>query len=197
MGLVFNDGYFYICGMQKRKKYKRPKGHDLPFSLSMIQGAIGKEYVIKHYGNSKIRTRFPDMSRIIASAKQRTCRNLFKKAVAYAKEVITDPVLKAAWQKRIRRSNGVYNKAVKYFMLIDKRAKERDELLTMRLIYLAMKREDISQGEQGSTESSSKKLIIDNGIMDNVFSSPPCSILKPYRVLEWSSFSKHFPLSIN
>ena len=79
-------------------------------------------------------TKYPDMTKIIASAKQRTCRNLFREAVVYAQMVIADPVLKAAWQKKLRRSNGVYNEAIKVYMLKEKLAKERDDLLTKNLI---------------------------------------------------------------
>ncbi len=57
------------------------------------------------------------MTKIVASAGQRTCRDLFKKAVAYAKAVIAAAVLKKEWQKKLGRRNGVYNEAVKTFML--------------------------------------------------------------------------------
>ena len=79
-------------------------------------------------------TKYPDMTKIKASAKQRTCRNLFREAVVYAQMVIADPVLKAAWQKKLRRSNGVYNEAIKVYMLKEKLAKERDDLLTKNLV---------------------------------------------------------------
>lgn len=47
------------------------------------------------------------MTRSIASAKHRKCRNLFKEAVEYAKQVIADPEAKAAWQKNLRKHNGI------------------------------------------------------------------------------------------
>ena len=100
----------------------------------MIQGAIGKRYVIKHYKWGIIQTKYPDMTKIKASPNQRTCRNLFREAVVYAQMVIADPVLKAAWQKKLRRSNGVYNEAIKVYMLKEKLAKERADLLTKNLI---------------------------------------------------------------
>ena len=92
------------------------KRNKLPLSLLMIRGSIGKQFVIKHYKWGIIKTKFPDMSGIVASAGQRQCRNIFKEAVAYAKAVIADPVLKKAWQKRLRRRNGVYNAAVTDYM---------------------------------------------------------------------------------
>ncbi len=79
------------------------------------------------------------MTRIIASAKQRKCCNLFKEAVEYAKQVIADPVEKAAWQKRLRKRNGVFNAAVKFYMLKEKREKERALMMTNTLLWLAFK----------------------------------------------------------
>jgi len=81
------------------------------------------------------------MSRVTASARQRKCRNDFKEAVDFARQVIADPVLKATWQKRLRRRNGVYNEAIKVHMLKDQREKERSEILTDRMIRLAFKNE--------------------------------------------------------
>src|SRR5450432_1607982 len=117
--------------MRKKKK--------LPFRLRMIQGAVGKSYVIKHYKWGIIMTKYPDMTKIKASPKQRFCRCLFREAVAYAQSVIADPVREAAWQKKLRRRKGVYNEAVKAYMLKDKRDREREELLTARLIRNAFK----------------------------------------------------------
>ncbi len=110
----------------------------LPFLLQLVRGAIGKEYVIKHYKYGVIRTKYPDMTRIVASIRQRKCRNLFSEAVSYAKEVISDAERKQQWQKRLRRRNGVYNEAIKYHMLKDKRAKEMALLEAQRLIRIAL-----------------------------------------------------------
>lgn len=112
--------------------------HELPLSLRIVRGAIGKEFVIKYYKYGVIKTKFPDMTRIIASMQQRKCRNLFKDAVAYAKEVIADPERKQHWQKRIRIRNGVYNDAIKYHMLKDKRAKEAAMAEATRLLRMAL-----------------------------------------------------------
>ena len=53
------------------------------------------------------------MTNIIPSQDQKKQRSLFKEAVSYAKEVIADPVRKAAWQKRLKRHKGVYNERLK------------------------------------------------------------------------------------
>ena len=118
----------------KNKKIFRRKP-EIRFLQRRIQGAIGKEYVIKHYSYGAIRTKYPDMCRIIASPKQRTCRNVFKEAIAYARLVIADPERKAQWQKRLRRHNSVYNEAIKEYMLREKRKKLLDEQKTNWLLW--------------------------------------------------------------
>ncbi|MEP7106583.1 MAG: hypothetical protein ABI760_01350 [Ferruginibacter sp.] len=118
----------------------------LPLHLRMIRGGVGKSFCIKHYEWGIIKTKFPDMSRIKASAGQRTSRNLFREAVAYAKTVIADREKKAAWQKRLKRRNGVYNEAVKAYMLKDKLAREREEMLARQLLRNALKNQAASLG---------------------------------------------------
>jgi len=116
------------------------KNNRIPKHLRTIRGGFKGHFVIKHYrGGLVVMTKFPDMSGIIASLQQRRCRNLFAKAVVYAKSVIGDPELKAAWQKRIRRRNGVYNKAIKAFMLKEKNLLQRDVFLEMQKMRLACK----------------------------------------------------------
>ena len=60
----------------------------------MIQGAIGKRFVIKHYSYGIIMTRYPNMKNIIPTEKQKLRRRLFRKAVQYAQSICADPVLK-------------------------------------------------------------------------------------------------------
>ncbi|MEO8770147.1 MAG: hypothetical protein ABI402_08685 [Ferruginibacter sp.] len=112
---------------------------DLPFSLTLICGAIGKEFVIKHYKDGAVKTKYPDMSGIIATVHQRNCRNLFKEAVAYAKTVITDLDKKTCWQKKLRKRNSVYNAAIKEYMLRAKKEKQNQFIETNRLLMNAMK----------------------------------------------------------
>jgi hypothetical protein len=98
----------------------------LPWLLTFVRGAIGKEYVIKHYRYGIIKTKYPDMTKIVASPGQRNCRNLFKAAVKHAQKIMRDPVQKAAWLKRVRKKHLVFNMIIKAYMLAaKKRAKER------------------------------------------------------------------------
>lgn len=132
-----------------------PARKKIPLHLQMMRGGIGKQFVIKHYGKRIVMTKFPDMSNIVASTQQRKCRNLFTEAVVYAKSVIADPLLKKEWQRRIRRRNGVYNKAIKAFMLKEKCACERARLLDMQRLRLAFKNAAIEKsGNEISYEST-------------------------------------------
>ena len=78
------------------------------------------------------------MSGIVASWRQRKCRNLFKEAVAFAKEVIADVERKSSWQKKLRKRNAVYNAAIKEYMLREKKAMQQDLVVTKRLLRDAM-----------------------------------------------------------
>src|SRR5436190_18057403 len=89
----------------------------LPLSLLMISGAVGKSFVIRHYKFGTFMSKYPDMTKIVASKEQRKCRNLFKEAVAWAKTVIADADRKKEWQKRLKKTKRVYHAAIKEFML--------------------------------------------------------------------------------
>jgi hypothetical protein len=91
----------------------------LPLNLLMIRGAVGKSFVIKHYKFGTFMTKFPDMTKIVASKKQRARRDLFAEAVAWAKTVIADKTKKEEWQKRLKRTKRVYHAAIKEFMLTE------------------------------------------------------------------------------
>ena len=139
----------------------------VPLHLRTIRGSLGKELVIKHYSWGVIMTKFPDMSGIIASAKQRKCRNIFKEAVAYAQTVIADPVKKAEWQKRIRRRNGVYNKAITAYMLKARCDKERETLLIAKEMRFAFKNE--TSRKSIYVESPAKFVLSNEEITENRF----------------------------
>jgi hypothetical protein len=96
--------------------------------LRNIRGAIGTLYVVKHYKERRLPngkripariviTKFPDMSKIIASSLQKDCRTHFHKAVAFAKEVIADTDLKQAWAARYHiKLRQVYSKALSIYI---------------------------------------------------------------------------------
>ncbi|MEO8853729.1 MAG: hypothetical protein ABI359_08120 [Ginsengibacter sp.] len=91
------------------------------FPACCISGAIGKKIVFKQYRNGTVITRYPDMTRIVASGEQRECRNLFKDAVAFAKEIVNDPVKKKIYAKKIKKGDSVYHFAIKEYIAKSKR----------------------------------------------------------------------------
>ena len=123
--LFFGEVPYYISSMKKKKLFRRIP--ELPFSLRTIRGAIGKEYVIKHYSYGAIKTKYPDMSNIVASSGHRKQRNFFKEAVEYAKAIMRDPIQKAAWLKKARKKHRLFNYLVGKGLAIAKAQAARRE----------------------------------------------------------------------
>ncbi len=87
--------------------------------LHSIRGAIGKLFVVKHYrGGRIVITKFPDMSGIVATEKQRVQRDLFREAVVYAKWILADEDRKKAFRKSLprRKQQKVYQAAIQVYM---------------------------------------------------------------------------------
>ena len=63
-------------------------------------------------------TKFPDMSGIVASGKQRERRDLFREAVLYAKWIVGDEERKKAFRKTLpwRKRKHVYQAAIRLYM---------------------------------------------------------------------------------
>jgi hypothetical protein len=117
---------------------------NMPLFIQIVQGRLGKRFVVKHYPGKRLKngkrrkpmivmTRVPDMSRIVASKDQRTCRDLFKEAVVFGKKVIADVELKMLWRKRYRLANcQVFNKAIKLYLLYLRKGEVIEEELRPR-----------------------------------------------------------------
>ena len=91
----------------------------IPFLYRMIRGAVGKRFVVKHYkGGKVVVTRFPDMSGIVASGKQRERRDLFREAVVYAKWIVGDEERKKAFRKTLpwKKRKHVYQAAIRLYI---------------------------------------------------------------------------------
>jgi hypothetical protein len=91
----------------------------MPYYYRMIRGAIGKKFVVKHYkGGKSVRTKFPDMSGIVPTEKQKVRRDLFREAVVWAKWIIADEKRKLAFKKTLPRKKRrkVYQAALQLYM---------------------------------------------------------------------------------
>lgn len=84
--------------------------------LHQLSGHIGKQLVVKQYGNKTVVTAYPDMSRVKPSKQQKTQRSLFAKAVAYAKAINNDPVKKAQYSKKVKKGQTVFRYAIREYM---------------------------------------------------------------------------------
>jgi hypothetical protein len=107
----------------------------IPFSFTLIRGAIGKKFVIKHYRSGPIVTKYPNMKGIIASKKQQTCRQLFKEAAAYALEIIHDANKKKAFMIKTGKSKGLYNAAIKAYLIQTKATFRHKKMCNERRLY--------------------------------------------------------------
>ncbi|MBS4063254.1 MAG: hypothetical protein KGZ74_01775 [Chitinophagaceae bacterium] len=80
-----------------------------------LKGQVGKQLVFKQYGKKTVVTRYPDMSRVKPSTAQKEKRKGFAAAVAYARRITNDPVLKALYQQKVKKGQRVYNYAIQEF----------------------------------------------------------------------------------
>ncbi len=84
--------------------------------LHELSGHIGKQLVIKQYANGTVVSRYPDMSNIKPSKKQKEKRSRFSEAVAYARAILRDPQQKAAYQAKLKAGETVYHKAIREYL---------------------------------------------------------------------------------
>ena len=84
--------------------------------LHKMRGAIGKQIVVKQYGNKTVITAYPDMSKVKPSKLQKLKRKKFAAAIEYARSIINDPVKKETYTKKLKKGARVYNAAIKEFL---------------------------------------------------------------------------------
>jgi hypothetical protein len=81
-----------------------------------LSGKFGNQIVFKTYKYGTVMSRYPDMSGVKLSAKQKKSNALFAQAVAYAKSVIADPVKRKKYEAKLSPGKTVYNAALSDFM---------------------------------------------------------------------------------
>jgi len=102
-------------------------GYSLPPSIYKVSGAIGKKYVIKQYKKGQVVTRYPDMSGIVPTTKQKVRRRLFARAVRYAQAIYWNPELKAEWKRKLRRPRRLFQALMKQYYRQLRQKQERRE----------------------------------------------------------------------
>jgi hypothetical protein len=83
-------------------------------------GAIGKTIVVKNYATKTVITAYPDMSKVVPSAKQQACKSIFAEAVAYAQSILADPAKKAAYAGKLPPGKSIYHAALSEYIAMRK-----------------------------------------------------------------------------
>jgi len=73
-------------------------------------------HVFKTYSYGTVVSKVPNMSNIVPSCDQKAKRERFKKAVAYAKAILANPVKKAEMAYRTPPGKLVYHQAIREYL---------------------------------------------------------------------------------
>jgi hypothetical protein len=84
------------------------------YSIFTLRGAIGKQIVFRVRDGKIFASKYPDMSRVKPSPKQKKEKKRFAAAVKYAQSIINDPAKKAAY--KVKRGKTVYHTAIKDYL---------------------------------------------------------------------------------
>lgn len=82
--------------------------------LKLGHGQIAKDFVLKKRNGKAFVCKYPDMSNVVPSELQLKSNRRFADAVAYARNIVNDPVKKVAY--KARRGMSVYHSAVKDYL---------------------------------------------------------------------------------
>jgi len=82
--------------------------------FKVSKALLDKEFIAKTRKGQTFLTKYPDMSNVVPSASQLDEKSKFAAAVAYAREIINDPVRKAAY--KAYPGSTVYHSAIRDYM---------------------------------------------------------------------------------
>jgi len=81
-----------------------------------LTGKVGELLLFKQYSYGTVITKIPDRSKVILSEKQVNSNKTFRKAVAYAKQILKDPKKCAVYQHNLPAGKTIYHTAIaEYF----------------------------------------------------------------------------------
>ncbi|ULQ52844.1 hypothetical protein [Flavihumibacter fluvii] len=108
--------------------------------INQTSGKIGKQVVMKSHKGGTIVTQYPDRSKVELSLLQRKSNGFFRQAVAYAQELISDPIRKAELEKKLKSRKKTahqdpYHAAIQEFMLANARPTPMAEAVEMMQLY--------------------------------------------------------------
>ncbi len=81
-----------------------------------LSGKVNGQLLYKAYSYGTVVTKMPDRSKVVLSDKQKSYNRNFRSAVAYAKEVINDPVKRAEYESKLQEGKTVYHTAIAEFL---------------------------------------------------------------------------------
>jgi hypothetical protein len=82
--------------------------------LDIDLGELAKDYVVKTRNGKAFIAKKPDMSNVKRSRQQKRSSGRFADAVAFARDIINDPVKKATY--KVRPGTSVYHSAIKDYV---------------------------------------------------------------------------------
>lgn len=84
--------------------------------LADVSGRIGKQIIIKQYGDRTVISKFPNMSKVKYTKNQKQGQSLFQRAVVFGRHVIADLKKKKEFAKKAKKGQTAYHAAVSAFM---------------------------------------------------------------------------------
>ena len=81
-----------------------------------LSGKLANQIVFKTRNNKTFVSRYPDMSKVVPSEKQKAEKGRFAKAVLYAQSILADPIKKQELAARTPPGKLIYHQAIKEYM---------------------------------------------------------------------------------
>ncbi len=81
------------------------------------QSTPGKSFIIRIQGDDVFIRKFPDMSNVEWTPKQKKQRSLFAQAQAYAKEFLSDVTRAAQYKETLEPGKRAYNQLIAEYMI--------------------------------------------------------------------------------
>ena len=82
--------------------------------LADMQGSLGKQLVVRKRNGKSFASKYPDMSNVVHSPKQKKEHSKFKKAVEFAQSIIKNPSKKTEF--KVKKGQSVYHAAIQHYL---------------------------------------------------------------------------------
>ena len=91
------------------------KKHKIKWYEEGASGKMGSKVFYQRNGKT-FKRKAPGSYNVVATEKQAAYRSRFTEALAFARSIIADPVLKAEYEQRAARGRSAYNVAMSEFL---------------------------------------------------------------------------------